>query len=262
MKFTQLINESESNILYHRSEHEFKDGEILNANFSLKYKNEYEIALEQYRKINYPDKPSRRKCFYLSPTDKSRFHDRGFLYQVKPLGVTHITNSNIIDSLGDAFYDKNIILESKLIKEYWNPGNKWVNKSYIRNIEILCDKIQIISKINKKNELFKNDKLKCIKDFEHEIETYRNYPYTIQIFQSAIDRNIINTITDRKFIIKKNSIWEISEINKSKDFILNKKDGNIWGIDLVNKDFEIELIYGEGEKTNLNKFLKEHFIKL
>ena len=262
IKFSQLILESNSLVLYHRSEHEFKDGEILEAHTSKKYHSDYENALEKYRLDNYPNKPSRRKCFYLSPTNKSRFHYRGFLYQVKPIGITHTSNSNIIDTLANAYYDGFTQIVEKLIKEYWNPGNKWVNKSYIRNIEVLCNKIQIISKVTKQTELFKGDKVKCVKEFEYEIETYRDYPYTIQILQNAIDKNTIKAITDRKFIIKKNTSWKITEINKAKDFNLNKLNGNLYAIDLTNNDFTIELIVGDSGITNLNKFLKEHFIKL
>ena len=262
MKFTQLINESDSNTLYHRSEHEFKEGEILEAHLSKKYDSDYENALEKHRKTYFSNKPSRKHCFYTSPTDKSRFHYRGFLYQVKPIGITHTSNSNIIDTLANAYYDGFTQIVEKLIKEYWNPGNKWVNKNQIRNIEVLCNKIQIISKVTKQTELFKDDKVKCIKEFEYEVESYKDYPYTIQILQNAIDKNIIKAITDRKFIIKKNTSWKITEINKANDFNLNKLNGNLYSVDLTNDDFTIELVIGSDQITNLNKFLKEHFIKL
>lgn len=263
MKFSKLILESDSNILYHRSEYEFKEGQILEAHLSKKYNNDYENELEKYRLDNYPYiKPSRKHCFFASPTDKSRFHYRGFLYQIKPIGITHTSNSNIIDTLANAYYDGFTKISQKLIYEYWNPGVKWVNKNQIRNIEILCNKIQIISKITKQSELFKNDKIKCIKEFEYEIESYKDYPYTIQEFQKAIDANIIKDINIRKFIIKKNTIWNISEIHKANDSNLNKLNGNLYALDLTNNNFTIELIISENNIVNLNKFIKEHFIKL
>lgn len=259
MKFTQLINESDSNILYHRSEHEFKEGEILEAHTSKKYDSDYENALEKYRLDNHPNKPSRRKCFYTSPTTKSRFHYRGLLYQVKPIGITHTTNCNIIDSLGNANYDGKSELESKLIEEYWEPGNKLVNKSQIRNIEVLCNRIQVISRVDNKNELFSGDKIKCIKEFEY----FPDKPILKKLRKKLVDKEIINYLSLGKIeTIKRNTIWEITEINKAKDFNLNKLNGNLYSIDLTNNDFTVELVIGNDEITNLNKFLKEHFIKL
>jgi hypothetical protein len=263
MKFTQLILESNSNILYHRSEHEFKDGEILNAIVSSKYDNDYERHLESYRLNYFPSKPSRKQCFYMSPTTKSRFHYRGLLYQVKPIGITHTTNCNIIDSLGNANYDGKSELESKLIEEYWEPGNKWVNKSQIRNIEVLCNRIQVISRVDNKNELFSGDKIKCIKEFEYFLDKDEILKFSNVLRKKLVDKEIISYLSKEKILtIKKNTIWEITEISKSKDFIFNKKDGNIWGIDLINNNFKIELVYGYDDRPNLNKFLKEHFIKL
>ena len=260
MKFTQLILESDSNTLYHRSEHEFKEGEILEAHLSKKYNSDYENALEKYRLDNYPyNKPSRKHCFYTSPTDKSRFHYRGFLYQVKPIGITHTSNSNIIDTLANAYYDGFTQIVEKLIKEYWNPGNKWVNKNQIRNIEVLCNKIQIISKVTKQTELFKDDKVKCIKEFEY----FPDKPISKKLRKKLVDKEIIKYLPVGKIeTSKKNTIWEITEINKANDFNLNKLNGNLYSVDLTNNDFTIELVIGDNEITNLNKFLKEHFIKL
>ena len=259
MKFTQLILESDSNTLYHRSEYEFKDGEILEAHTSQKYDSDYENALEECRKTYFSNKPSRKHCFYTSPTDKSRFHYRGFLYQVKPIGITHTSNSNIIDTLANAYYDGFTQIVEKLIKEYWNPGNKWVNKNQIRNIEVLCNKIQIISKVNKQTELFKGDKVKCIKEFEY----FPDKPISKKLRKKLIDKEIIKYLSLGKIeTIKKNTTWEITEINKAKDFNLNKLNGNLYAVDLTNNEFTIELIVGDSGITNLNKFLKEHFIKL
>lgn len=259
MKFTQLILESNSPILYHRSTHKFKDGEILEAKLSSKYNSNYENILEEYRLLNKPNLPSRKKCFYLSPDLRSRFHYRGFLYQVKPLSQIHITNSNIIDNLGSSSMDGKKQIVEKLIKEYWNPGNKWVNKNQIRNIEVLCNKIQIISKVTKQTELFKDDNIKCIKEFEY----LPDKPISSKLRKKLVDKEIIKYLSLGKIeTIKKNTTWKITEINKANDFNLNKLNGNLYSVDLTNDDFTIELVIGSDQITNLNKFLKEHFIKL
>jgi len=262
MKFTQLILESDSNILYHRSEYEFKEGEILEAYLSKKYNSDYENALEKYRLDNYQyTKPSRKHCFYTSPTDKSRFHYRGFLYQVKPIGITHTSNSNIIDTLANAYYDGFTQIVEKLIEEYWEPGNKWVNKNQIRNIEVLCNRIQVISRVNNKNELFSGDEIKCIKDFEYYLD--KDNLISKDLRKQLVNKEIISYLSKEKILtIKKNTSWKITEINKANDFNLNKLNGNLYSVDLTNDDFTIELVIGSDQITNLNKFLKEHFIKL
>lgn len=264
MKFTQLINESNSTFLYHRSEHIFKEGEILNAIVSSKYDRYYERHLESYRLNYFKNKPSRKQCFYTSPTTKSRFHYRGFLYQVKPIGIIHTTNCNIIDLLANAHYDGKKELESKLIEEYWNPGTKWVNKKEIRNIEVLCNKIQVISKIDNKNELFSGDRVKCFKDFEYYLDNDNLISNSFR--KQLVNKEIISYLSKEKILtINKNTIWKVSEINKAKDYRLNKLNGNLYAVDLTNemvKDFKIELINGDSNFFNLNKFLKEHFVKL
>ncbi len=264
MKFTQLILESNSPILYHRSFHKFKDGEILEAKLSSKYNSDYENILEEYRLLNKPNLPSRKKCFYLSPDLRSRFHYRGFLYQVKPLSQIHITNSNIIDNLGSSSMDGKKQIEEKLTKEYWNPGTKWVNKNQIRNIEVLCEKIQIIKKIEN-NELFEGNKLKCVRSFKYKIEESNEF-LVDKFLKYLIDKNIIGRKSKKDTLyIEENSKWTINHISKSNELVPQKNDGNIWGIDLIStidNVFKLEFTYGFNGIPNLNRFLKEHFIKL
>lgn len=160
------LNELSSNsTLYHRSMHKFKVGDKIT---SQKNKDgihwlenqSMEIALESFRKDNFPALPSRFNCVYLSVIPRSRFTDKGYLYTVRPIGKYFMTDSLLIDKLNDSFSrnQSNSSFGSDLTlkdfkeypgkaehfldfydaKNYWK-GVKSLPKDRVGDIEILAD---------------------------------------------------------------------------------------------------------------------------
>ena len=105
-----LLEINENTILYHRSTQEHQPGDTLtpSTRFSDGHwlqNNFMEQKLEDYRKENYPDKPSRLNCVYASVVPRSVFLDKGNLYKVKPIGNFHVTLAYYIDKMNDEFHN-------------------------------------------------------------------------------------------------------------------------------------------------------------
>lgn len=167
-----LVELSEKTTLYHRSFTELKVGDIIKPKMDKTGKHwlkglPVEILLEEYRKENYPNRPSRLDCIYSSLIPRSRFVDKGNLYAVKPIGKMFITDSLIIDEIGEKFSretmnfyeqgirDKDIIenpqkyiyyMDHHLAKRYWEGDIKGI-KNKLTRIEVLSESAEVVEVI-------------------------------------------------------------------------------------------------------------------
>lgn len=97
--------------VYHRSIKRFSRGKILHVQEPESAKRRFfapkavEMALENYRKKNHPDLPSRLRCVFGTLVSRSRFLRKGYLYVLEPLGATHVTDSQLIDRLANVYRD-------------------------------------------------------------------------------------------------------------------------------------------------------------
>jgi hypothetical protein len=195
---TYLFELSENNTLYHRSFKEMAPGEIIKPSTKETGEHTYlntpfEYALEEYRKDNFPDRPSRLNSIYSSITPRSRFQSKGFLYEVQPLGKMFMTNSQLIDEMGmtyerelydrieQGWYGRDIEYNSQLLKkakegderarqdlidildypyEYW----KGTEKSNKKVLEVLSESARVIRKVEEPKQLIKDDKVIVSKD--------------------------------------------------------------------------------------------------
>lgn len=142
--------------LYHRSSKDFKPGDILTAQTDPKtgkhwlLSKKYEHELERVRVRSYPDRPSRINCIYASFNARSRFLGKGKLYAIEPIGNTFVTDSKIIDQIGND--DSGSYGASySLYEEYWEgvePGRRNIN-----DVEILMDSAKVIEAIEEKARL-------------------------------------------------------------------------------------------------------------
>lgn len=167
-----LVELSEKTTLYHRSLKKMEVGDIIEPKMDKTGKHwltslPVEILLEEYRKENYPDKPSRMKCIYSSLIPRSRFVDKGNLYAIKPIGKMFMANSMIIDEIGDKFSretmdfyergirEKDIIsnpqkyiyyMDNYLARTYWE-GDITGIKNKLTRIEVLSDSAEVVEVI-------------------------------------------------------------------------------------------------------------------
>jgi len=206
---TWLINEiSQNTILYHRSDKSFKPGQILDPSdvhgddHWLKSKST-EVVLEKFRQEFAPDKPSRFNCIYCSVVPRSVFVSRKNLYEVRPIGKTHIALAYLINEIDHIFdnisynnmynklgekptnsdIDKYKWENSKesllpLFNQYWNTSvSNWNENSslvLLELIEVLCEKVQVVSKADEKeDEIFrKGDRVIFSKDSNYDFLGY------------------------------------------------------------------------------------------
>lgn len=207
-----LISEiSENTILYHRSEEELVPGSTLDP--VAKHKDKHwlkelytEQKIEEFRKEFAPDKPSRFNCVYCSAVPRSIFVTKGFLYEVKPIGKTHVTMAYYIneinnifhnhvsysymsDVLGPLFKNKDSVNKFKwnenkdqlidLISKYWGVEKPtvWENisseilKKDPKWIEVLCEKVLVVRKASEeeKYDIFrKGDKIEFTENIKND----------------------------------------------------------------------------------------------
>lgn len=109
-----------------------------------------EQQLEQYRAENHPSLPSRLDCVYASFVPRSRFVSKGYLYEVRPVGATHIADSNIIDELGNTRFVRS------LIEQYWSGADPY--RSNIDTLEILMSKAVVTAVVDEsESRMFRGD---------------------------------------------------------------------------------------------------------
>lgn len=145
--------------LYHRSQNDYKVGDVItpgDVEGTSKYrvsKSDLETALENYRKKNSPNLPSRLTCLYASLVPRSRFLSKGKLYAIEPIGITHTTNSRLIDKIHYSrygFYD--------LAEAYWEGEEP--TKSNLQDMEVLMNSAKVVEIIKEDNRLKSGDKIK------------------------------------------------------------------------------------------------------
>ncbi|MCK9575752.1 MAG: hypothetical protein WC979_02610 [Candidatus Pacearchaeota archaeon] len=170
---TQLFELSNNSTLYHHSMAKFKVGDVITSQKNgdgvhWLANDPMEIGLEFFRKKHYPDRPSRFDCVYSSIIPRTRFSDKGYLYVVQPVGSLFMTDSMIIDSLGDEFmrermtpyyetltindFKKNPeeaerILSYYSAKRYWDgvkslPRERWGDIEVLSNSAIVTQVIE------------------------------------------------------------------------------------------------------------------------
>ncbi len=150
--------------LYHRSPQKFKVGDILTAQTDPATgkhwleKKQYEREMEDYRKKNHPNLPSRLNCIFSSFHPRSRFIGKGRLYAVKPIGKIHIVDSKIIDQLGrNSWKDNDWGYDSSLIEEYWQGTEP--RRGNLADMEILSDSAEVLEVLDEPKRLMRGAKI-------------------------------------------------------------------------------------------------------
>ncbi len=146
--------------LYHRSPQKFKVGDILTAQVDpatgkhWQAKKKYEQEMEEYRKKNHPDLPSRFNCIFASFSPRSRFIGKGFLYAIKPIGKMHVTDSKFIDQIGsNSWKGDDYGYDSSYIEDYWKGVEP--RRGNINDMEILMDQAEVIEVIEEQQRIFR-----------------------------------------------------------------------------------------------------------
>ena len=178
--FSNILREvTEKSLVYHRSNHPMKVGDIISPKIDKETKKhwmetlESEIGLELYRREEFPDKLSRFKCIYSSIIPRSRFVYKGNLYIVRPKGKIHIGDSGIVDELIHNFNERiegesgNFVwarrvreeikedpkkalnyLNYRLADKYWKGDSQRGNfRTQKKNIEVLSESAEVIEVI-------------------------------------------------------------------------------------------------------------------
>jgi len=189
-----LLELSSNSTLYHRSPIKLKVGDRIQSRKNKDGRHWLqdslvEIALEEFRKRNFPNRPSRFNAIYTTPYPRSRFVDKGYLYAVQPVGEVFMTDSMLIDEINDYFSrslsdldfdeqgdirsrvlsgDKNAVDEIVYMLPYSEAGLYWrgiLNRpvSMRKNIEVLCEGA-IVTEIINDNRLKNGDVIKIESD--------------------------------------------------------------------------------------------------
>lgn len=187
-----LIKEVDENTtLYHRSSIKLNPGDTIKPNKDASghhwmESKPAEIGMEHYRKQMNPNAPSRFDCVYSSLIPRSRFVDKGYLYEIKPKGKIHITDSSLIDEINEQFnrnaYDElgsyqKIENEAKRnpvyvamylpyyeVKDYWDGVTP--TKTNLKNIEVLSNSAIVVREVQeseKATPFVVGDKIKVMK---------------------------------------------------------------------------------------------------
>ncbi|HRW21679.1 MAG TPA: hypothetical protein P5509_06885 [Bacteroidales bacterium] len=244
---TQLYELSENSTLYHRSFNKYKVGDIIHPSVGKKgthwsEDDVMEIGLEEFRKENYPNRPSRANAVYSSVIPRSRFFDKGYLYVVKPIGNFFMTDSMLIDQLNEDLFQsqKNsprgflTLTDAKKypkvvlnflswynMKKYWE-GVKSLPKKRWGDLEILADQAQVVQVIEDAPGTLRpgmdiviteNDKLMVTLSIYNNEDKHKEGrttlpPAEIKKVISYIEKNIINGKVKEKSYDK--DVYEIS----------------------------------------------------
>ena len=179
IKLKQILNEilleeiSERTTLYHRSPIKLSTGDVIKPKFTEKGSHwlsdsPFEIAMEYYRQQYHKDKPSRLNCIYSSLIPRSRFVDKGYVYEIKPHGRILVTDSSMIDTMvrkfDDALYVSSLyrtskygtkereefLKDGKTLADYFLQGEHYYwtgvapTKNNLVNIEVLSDSAVVV----------------------------------------------------------------------------------------------------------------------
>jgi hypothetical protein len=157
--FEQIIQEHLGSgvTLFHRTKQVLQVGDVLEPKpgniLTTNYGKSYESLLEFERRDNFPDRPSRKSCVYASLVPRSRFQSYGKLYEVEPVGATHITDSRLIDQISESSSREEI---QSLVRQYWEGVDP--TRQNIQNIEVLMDSAVIV-KVHEEQSISKGDEL-------------------------------------------------------------------------------------------------------
>ena len=218
-----LVELSERNTLYHWSRKKMKMGDTIKpprdkTGSHWLSKISMEVLLEEYRKNKFPNRPSRFNCIYSSLIPRSRFVDKGYLYVIKPIGNMFMTNSLLIDEMGERFsretrdfYERGIkqddiikdpdryvyYLETYLAHNYWK-GDTTVTKRNLDRMEVLSDSAKVVEVINQDN-LRTGDKVIITEPNKVKVDL------SIYLLKEAKDVDKYNLKTDSKLkeVLKK-----------------------------------------------------------
>lgn len=151
--------------LYHRSPQRFKVGDILTAQVDPATgkhwlaKKQYEREMEEVRKQQFPNLPSRLDCIFASFHPRSRFLGKGFLYAVRPVGRMHVTDSKLIDEIGrNSWQDNDYGYDSSLIEDYWKGVEP--RRGNVLDMEVLMDKAEVVEVLDEPKRLQRGTLLK------------------------------------------------------------------------------------------------------
>jgi len=136
-----------------------------------------ETVLEAIREKDFPDIPSRLTGTFATLQPATRFSSYGHLYEVEPVGKTLVANSLLIDQMWEAGQSAmsdvhRIYGYGKLTDEQqkhanyaissaisWEARRYWkgvsVNKSNIRNVEVVADQLKIIRRVDEPHRLMR-----------------------------------------------------------------------------------------------------------
>tara|TARA_R110000822_G_scaffold4773_2_gene20443 strand:- start:97 stop:1188 length:1092 start_codon:yes stop_codon:yes gene_type:complete len=159
--------------LYHRAfESDLLPGTLISSQNNAKNSGRHksrpgEVALERYRRENFPDLPSRLAGAFATLQPQSRFSSFGHLYEVTPVGNSIAVDSLIVDKIwekageinmeqremgSDDPYEEDIFYEiAWLAKRYWS-GVK-VTRENIRNVEVLANEFKVIRRVQQEHRL-------------------------------------------------------------------------------------------------------------
>lgn len=150
--------------LYHRSYKRFEVGDELTPQTEASTgkhwlaSKESERELESYRSKNHPNLPSRLSCVYASFVPRSRFVSKGYLYEIKPVGATHVADSTIIDRLSESSS-----VDHNLVAEYWEEADPY--RSNVGSLEALMEKAVVTKVVDEGTlRLFRDDVIKLGQD--------------------------------------------------------------------------------------------------
>jgi hypothetical protein len=122
-------------------------------------KKQYEREMEEVRKQQFPNLPSRLDCVFASFHPRSRFLGKGYLYAIKPIGRMHVTDSQPIDQIGrNSWQDNDYGYDSSLIEDYWKGVEH--RRGSILDMEVLMDKAEVIEVLDEPKRLQRGSLLK------------------------------------------------------------------------------------------------------
>ena len=142
--------------LYHRSGLDMQPGHVIKPNVSTEtgqhwlVSNPGEKQIEEFRKREHPDKPSRLASVYMSLTPHARFSYKGSLYAVRPIGRIHIADSRIMDKVYDStrfnsFDGREDDVQYYDMEQYWEGIEP--TRANLKDVEVLADSAEVLEKI-------------------------------------------------------------------------------------------------------------------
>ena len=270
-----LFELSENSTLYHRSIKKLKVGDVIKPR-KIKgshwlEKSEMELALEQMRKESYPHRPSRFDCVYTSPHPRSRFLDKGDLYVVRPVGNMFMTDSTLIDDIGEQFsrwfysydgyglsdYERPKIIklanqgDERALKELvyglpYEANLYWQGKGtqYIKDLEILSDSAVVTEvPVEEIKRLKINQNVKVVEEgLVAWLTIYFNTRDAKRTFTEEEAIELINQI--------KNEVYESDVKIEDKEYARKRKGEGKDGFDEMT--FELKGTLRKGAKLKIN----------